>query len=159
MQPKRQMNVWPQAIQHRDDILEVSVRLETQGRDPEVLWYRLPAAQAASLSQSMDPFVIGTVFLAMRRATDLRVHGQVSPSLLRNLEEFQAAWNCWHPDRYQRVEIQADTEREGEITPRDHAAMTFSGGLDSCFTAWRHTRGNCGRRRQNLMAAVMGRRV
>ncbi|HEX6210248.1 MAG TPA: hypothetical protein VF136_05700, partial [Methylomirabilota bacterium] len=33
--------------------------------------------------------------------------------------------------------------------------MAFSGGLDSCFTAWRQTRGECGRARRQVRAAVM----
>ena len=44
--------------------------------------------------------------------TDLHVHAGVSPSLLRNLEEFQAAWACWRPGHYARIGISADAERE-----------------------------------------------
>ncbi|MFO1512446.1 MAG: hypothetical protein U1F83_05950 [Verrucomicrobiota bacterium] len=152
---RRQMEVWPQAIKRRANVLEASVRLETRGVAGETLWYRLPAEHETSLPESLDPFVIGTLFVAMRRAMDLRVHGRVSPSLLRNLEEFQAAWHCWHPERYHRIEIRADTEREEESANNDRAVMMFSGGLDSCFTAWRHTQKLCGRRSQNLDAAVM----
>ena len=149
------MDVWPQAIQRHGDLVETRVRLEIQGRGQEILSYRLPAEHEASLTESADPFVIGLVFVAMRRGVDLHMHGTVSPSLLRNLEEFQAAWHCWYPERYQRIEIQADTEREELIAPGEVAAMMFSGGLDSCFTAWRHTQGLCGRRRRNLKSAVM----
>lgn len=149
------LEVWPQAVQRRDGQIEASVRLESRGWGLEQLWYRLPAEHEVSLTDSLDPFVIGLVFVAMRRKADLRIHAPVSPSLLRNLEEFQAAWHCWHPERYQRIEIQADAEREDPSAPGDHAAMMFSGGLDSCFTAWRHTQKLCGRRARNLQAAVM----
>ena len=152
-QPRKCLDVWPQAIQRRDELLEVRVRLESRGQ--ELLWYRVPVAQENSLTDSVDPFVIGLLFVAMRRGVDLHVHGRVSPSLLRNLEEFQAAWHCWHPARYQHIEIQADTEREDPCAAGESAAMMFSGGLDSCFTAWRHTQKLCGRRGRNLVAAVM----
>ncbi|HEX5223164.1 MAG TPA: hypothetical protein VFZ59_26635 [Verrucomicrobiae bacterium] len=149
------MDVWPQELRYREGSVEASVRIETAGRNAETLWYRLPAVQASSIPESLDPFVIGILFCAMCRGTDLQVHGVVSPSLLRNLEEFQAAWYGWNSHRYHRVEIQADTEREDAPAPTDEVAMTFSGGLDSCFTAWRHVKGEPGRRKRKLQAAIM----
>ena len=149
------MDLWPERLKHRDGTIEASVRIETAGRSPEMLWYRLPATHKSSIPESLDPFVIGILFCAMRRKTDLYVHGAVSPSLLRNLEEFQTAWVGWNPARYHRIEIQADTEREDERAPGEGAVMSFSGGLDSCFTAWRHVKGDLGRRKRKLQAAVM----
>jgi hypothetical protein len=75
--------------------------------------------------------------------------------LLRNLEEFQAVWQRWRPTSYRRVDLQADREVEAVRAPGAAAAQMFSGGLDSCFTAWQHTRLPGGRRRANLRAAVM----
>jgi len=150
------MELWPQSLKRRDGIVEASVKIESgDRRAPETLWFRLPAIHESSIPESLDPFVIGILFFAMRRGADLRVHGVVSPSLLRNLEEFQAAWVAWNPARYHRIEIQAETEREDAPVSADCAAMTFSGGLDSCFTAWRHVRGELGRRKRKLQAAVM----
>lgn len=140
---------------HRGDTVTLSVRMEGGATAQDTLWYRLSAGQLPGAPESMDPFVIGTVFLAMSRGMDLRVHGKVSPSLLRHLEEFQAVWHRWEPARYRPVAIEADVEAEDSRTGNDAAAMMFSGGLDSCFTAWRHVRLGCGRRRQKLKAAVM----
>jgi hypothetical protein len=91
----------------------------------------------------------------MRRATDLWIHGSVSHSLLQNLEEFQAAWSCWRPGRYQPVNVVVDEEVERGGKACDMALAAFSGGLDSCFSVWRHTQGHCGRRTRNLKAALM----
>ena len=152
---RKKMELWPERLKHRNGVVEASVRIETAGRTTETLWYRLPAVHESSIPESFDPFVIGILFCAMCRGTDLHVHGTVSPSLLRNLEEFQAAWIGWNSARYHRIRIQADNEREDEPAPGDDAAMTFSGGLDSCFTAWRHVKGDPGRRKRKLQAAVM----
>lgn len=152
---RKKMELWPQRLKRHDDVVEASVRIETAGRTAETLWYRLPAVHESSIPESLDPFVIGILFCAMCRGTDLQVHGTVSPSLLRNLEEFQAAWIGWNSARYHRIRIQADNEREDEPAAGDDTAMTFSGGLDSCFTAWRHVRGDLGRRKRTLRAAVM----
>ena len=153
--PRKKIDVWPEPLKHRDGLIEASVRIETAGRASETLWYRLPAAHETSIPESLDPFVIGILFCAMSRGMDLHVHGAASPSLLRNLDEFQAAWNGWLPARYHRIQIHPDTEREDEPVPTNEVAMTFSGGLDSCFTAWRHVKGELGRRKRNLQAAVM----
>ena len=151
----RQAQVWPQSPVRQNGVLELSARIEMPEQDPEVLWFRVPEEHIGRVTESADPFLLGILFLAMRRKADLYVHGVVSPYLLRNLEEFQGAWNCWWPNRYRRIEIQAACEREEEIPPTDRTLMTFSGGLDSCFTAWRHRRGTSGRRRKRLEAALM----
>ena len=97
----------------------------------------------------------GPAHVAMRHARQLRIHGPVSPSLLRNLEDVQAAWSEWDPKGYRRVDIRADTEAEEEGAEAAPAALTFSGGLDSSFSAWRHTRGADLRARVPIGAAVM----
>jgi hypothetical protein len=99
--------------------------------------------------------VLGALFTLMAARTDLVVHGEVSPSLLRNLEEYQAMWVCWAPAQYHRVDVRGESEREQRGAPGGHAVAAFSGGVDSCFTAWRHTRGECGRLKRDLRAALM----
>jgi hypothetical protein len=79
--------------------------------------------------------------MLMQVGHDVYVHGQVSPSLLRNLVEFQGAWASWKPNLH-AVEVSADRETEAEIGgDRKRALVAFSGGVDSCFTAFRHVRG------------------
>ncbi len=91
----------------------------------------------------------------MQTSADLLVRGPVSPSLLRNLEEYQAIWHAWLPDRYQPVEIRAEIEQEASRAPASVAIMAFSGGLDSSFTAWRHRTGHAGRQKEDLQAGVI----
>src|SRR5262249_15988152 len=57
-------------------------------------------------------------------------------------------------ERYHRVEIVADAERER--APRGGGAVAaFSGGLDSCFTVFRHATGRVGRLTQRPLAGLM----
>jgi len=149
-------HLWPENIVETDGQIIVGAVVENQNQQRTNLWYRLGAEQRGLLTKTSDPFVVGMVFNAMRKSTDLFVHGQVSASLLRNLEEFQAVWNCWLPERYTEIEINADVEQQQPRANRsENAVMAFSGGIDSCFTAWRHYNGSCGRLRRNLKAAVM----
>ena len=119
------------------------------------LWYRVESAHRDLLPDNADPFVLGTTHLAMKTGENVLVRGQVSPSLLENLEVLQQAWSTWRPKTYRRVEVRATIEAEPEAPARDGAISGFSGGVDSCFTAFRHARGVTTRFPQPLRASVM----
>jgi hypothetical protein len=78
----------------------------------------------------------------MKGRHDLRVHGPLPPSFLRNLEELQGFFALWEPDRYERITIVPDQEVEPAPNPsRQGLVLGFSGGVDSCFSVWHHRRG------------------
>jgi len=116
--------------------------LEEVNHERKYVWYRLPAEFSPSITKSCDPFVLAALFKAMNTPADLVVHGEVSPSLLFNLDEFQAAWTSWIPKQYSRIEIIPDNEQERSAPDTPNAVMAFSGGVDSCFTAWRYRKEN-----------------
>ena len=152
----RKTHLWLEEPIEADDSTTVSVTIESHDQSRTRLWYRVPSKYASLISPSCDPFVVATLMLAMSLSTDVVVHGEVSPSLLRNLEEFQAAWICWCPQKYQKIEIQAEVECEQPIvTPEEKAIAAFSGGVDSCFTVFRHKNGHYGRLTRNLQAGLM----
>ncbi len=151
-----QTHLWPEETVKTDGETTVSVTIEAPDQARHQLWYRLPAHYSSLITPSCDPFVVATLLLAMRWSAPIKVHGQVSPSLLQNLEEFQAAWSAWEPDSYHPIEINADMEQEQPPADSlDKAIVAFSGGVDSCFTVFRHRTGRCGRWQRNLQAALM----
>jgi hypothetical protein len=150
------INLWQEEAIEADGSTTVSVTIERPDQARSQLWYRVPSEHRSLITQSCDPFVVATIFEAMTQATDVEVHGQVSPSLLQNLAEFQAAWSCWRPSWYKQIEITAEVEQEPlNIQPSDKAIAAFSGGVDSCFTMFRHRSGRCGRVQRNLQAGLM----
>jgi hypothetical protein len=148
------IHLWPEKPFRQGDQFVVSVTIEHANRERQLLWYRLPASQRAGLTGSCDAFTVAVIFLAMRQDGAVRVHGQVSPSLLRNLEEYQDIWASWRPEIYRRVEIRADQEKEQQGANADLAVMGFSGGVDPAFTAWRHHQGQAGSRARKPVAGV-----
>ena len=151
-----EIHLWVEGIIEVDGAVVRGATLEGPGEERLRLWYRLPAEHRPLLTESGDPFVVAALFQAMQRARTMVVHGEVSPSLLRNLEEFQAAWSSWRPQRYRRVEIVADVEREQGGKHNDGSAVVaFSGGVDSAFTAFRHRTGRVGRHGYPLQAGLM----
>ncbi|MGB7443738.1 MAG: hypothetical protein WA919_21960 [Coleofasciculaceae cyanobacterium] len=152
----QKINLWREEAVEADGWTTVSIITERSNRVRIPLWYKIPSEYNSLITESCDPFVIATVLFAMTRSFDLVVHGTVSPSLLRNLEEFQAAWSSWRPGVYQPIEIRADVEQEELRRVTSKQAITaFSGGVDSSLTVWRHQTGHCGRRELNIKAGLM----
>lgn len=152
---RERVHVWPEEILCTDKSLTSGARVEMPDGNHWRLWYRLPAAHAASVTRSADPFLLGVLFSAMQTPADVHVHGTISPSLLRNLEEFQAAWALWKPEHYRQVDCTADTEQEQPRAPGDEAILGFSGGVDSTFSAWRRRPAEAGKHQPKLAAGVM----
>lgn len=139
----------------KDGFLHLEARLHGGGGKPLSLRHRIPLSLKDQVTDWADPFVIGMIFPVMQLGKPVLVEGPVSPSLLFNLEEFMAMWAVWKPDRYRAVDITAEVEKEPPGQPeKGLAVMAFSGGVDSCFTAWRHRKGLAGRRTRNLLSAV-----
>lgn len=152
----KEAHLWPEPIREEGRWVTTSARLEGLGAGNNVLWYRIPVEHRSILTDGCEPFIVGILFRAMHGRRALRVHGKVSPSLLRNLEDFQTAWASWKPDHYSRVEILAEETVETPATVQDRPAlMAFSGGVDSAFTAYRHVRSVATRFPRKLKAAVM----
>lgn len=149
-----QIHLYPQEHWTRDGFVRAAARLEFPDRSAQTLWYEVPEAYRPALSRTCNPFVVGTIMRAMLFKQDLVVHGQVSPSLLRNLDEFQDFCAALHPDQFTPIEITADVEQE-TAPANGRAILAFSGGLDSTFTVWRHCVQKTRRPRQNLTAALM----
>jgi len=150
-----QIDLWPEQPTILADQFQTGFVLENASKERRRGWYRLPVEHQGAITESCDPFVLASLFAAMQTPADLRVHGSVSPSLLKNLEEYQAIWHAWLPDRYQPVEIRAESEQEAGRAAGSAAVMTFSGGLDSSFTAWRHRTEQAGRQTEDLQAGVI----
>ena len=147
---------------HRDEVTEqdgwtrTGVVVEAPREPAQTLWYAARLPEGWKLSSASDAFVLIPLHKAMRAGGSLHVEGEVSPSLLANLEEYQQVLACWHPRRFRQVEIVP--EREAEQPPGEKGALVaFSGGVDSCFSAYRHAKGLAGRRTQTLRAGVMVR--
>jgi len=153
---RKTTHIWPiEPIEANDNII-ISAMIETGQEKSFNLWFRVPIEQKKLLTKMNDPFVISSIFYAMATSDKMVVHGQVSPSLLANLEEFQSVWINWSPKTYRHIEISGTSEKEADdLCSENKAIMAFSGGLDSCFTAYRHKNGNCGRQQRNITTGVL----
>ena len=139
-----------------EEILRLSAEFHSELSKVHSVNFFTPKTQSASLTALADPYVLAFLFLMMKEGKAVHVHGAVSVSLLRNLEEYMAIWQMWRPNVYQAVKITASKEVERNVhqSLASEALIAFSGGLDSCCMARRHVQKKVGRRSQNIMAGL-----
>ena len=137
-------------------MLRLAATLRHPDGTSDRLWWEVPEAVAGDLTGWADPWVVGLVFPMMQGGAPVHVEGRVSPSLLANLELFMKIWECWEPARYKPVSLSADSEVELPPVPAPGTTLaSFSGGVDSCFTVFRHQKRLAGRRSRHVDAAVV----
>ena len=110
----------------------------SHGDAEQVLWFRVNEALAGALTGRADPFLLSAVHHAMdEKASALWVEGApVTRALLAAVDEFQRAWACWHADLV-TVPLVVDEETDRPAADRP-AVLCFSGGIDSCYSVYRH---------------------
>ncbi len=133
----------------------LSARLESSRGNARQIWFEIPEEFFCTTTDSIEPFLIASIFYAMEEKSTLRVCGPVSQTLLRNLDQFQSAWRCWKPQRYAPVEIVADSVITSVEPQSSKVVAAFSGGVDSTFTIWRRTLGGGAFRGGRLDAGLL----
>ena len=103
-----------------------------------------------------DHALCATLLKAMEQGHRIQVEGRVSPTLLEGLEDLQAIWHRWRPDRYRPIEIAAEEESEAApVAGERPAVFAFSGGVDASYSLFRHLKGQAGRANRKPGAAVL----
>lgn len=118
-----------------------------------VLWIDHPADLEAD-AEDCDPFLMMLLMEAMREKLSIHVHGFVDKELLSNLTEFQRFWHRCRPATFTEVPINVGAVVHGGPI-NEQAICTFTGGLDSSFTAWRHSQRLNGHSNRPLGLACM----
>ncbi|HTC25155.1 MAG TPA: hypothetical protein VK688_12370 [Gemmatimonadales bacterium] len=154
------MHLWPEPEAASDLGVRRACRIERCGpgprRDPVTLWYSLPDLGGEAPAEPDEAFLIAGLIQAMAEGRDLVLHGAASAELLGNLAEFRDAWHRWQPDSYATIDISAE-----RVTPRGAprsfgagVATSYSGGIDSTATIWRHASGLAGHGARRITHAV-----
>ena len=87
------------------------------------------------------PFLLAFLLPAMQTGAPLELDLPVDAVTRNLLMEWQEAMAAWEPQTLKVVPIIAPAEPEPELTRHQPGALTvFSGGVDSNFTVWRHSR-------------------
>lgn len=124
----------------RDDHTILTSRIELEHFPitfPDFLWFRIPNLFAPFLSLQSDAFLIPCILAAMYLKEDIDVRGPVSPRLAYHLEEYQHLLHFRSPKEVTPIKINY-SQLETLKTDPVGVGTTFSGGVDSLFTVWKH---------------------
>jgi hypothetical protein len=150
------MHLWPEEPFDDDGGTTYSATIELGRAFRKKLWYKVPAQWSSFVTDSCDPLLLGMIFIAAEHRANIEVHGRISPSLLRNVIDFQNAWQAWLPQQFASIEINADKEAEDEPAQSSGLAIcAYSGGVDSSFTIYRHQLYSIGRQKRNIDSALL----
>ena len=64
------IHIWPTGDTQNEKLITRTVIVEGYQPERERLWYRLPEEYKTSLSENLDPFVVGLLVTAMRMGKD-----------------------------------------------------------------------------------------
>jgi hypothetical protein len=129
----------PELIKRDDQtILFSKVELDhSPSHFPEFLWCRIPTQFSPFLSLQSDTFLIPCLLAGMLLKEDIEVRGPVSPRLAYHLEEYQHLLHFRSPEEITPVNIKYSQLNPLQTNPVA-VGTTFSGGVDSLFTVWKH---------------------
>jgi hypothetical protein len=136
------MKIFRPKITQEGAEVRVSARVEVNTSKTELsqeLWFIFPSSCRDNVTDHLNGFVVALLPLAMTLEEDMQMEGVLSPRLLRGLEEYQSIQCAWKPTSFKPIKIESDLLQP---TERDRSepvvGCSFSGGVDSSFTLWRH---------------------
>lgn len=119
------------------------------------VWGKEPL-QPGQLDNTGDVWAVLFLHKMMEYGGRYRVRGSVSSSLLSGLNRYVTAWVNLQAATYHSVILEPDTvEDDSRRVLLPGCLACFSGGLDACFTAFRHAEGLAGAQNQQLDACLM----
>jgi hypothetical protein len=129
----------PEILEHGEfTIAWARLELEANQEDhPRFLWYRIPSEYAGGLSLQSDAFLLPGMLAGMHFGEDIEVRGTVSPRYAYVLDEYQYLLHRRLPDSVRPVNIRYAHLKKLDGRPKA-VGSTFSGGVDSLFTLWKH---------------------
>lgn len=101
------------------------------------LWFDMPSEISCPDDNDCDAYLIALILDAMKEKRDLYVDGNLSPSLLVNIGEFQEYWQTCLPKQYTKVQIVSKSSEQAKAS-KTGVLAAFSGGIDSLFTVFKN---------------------
>lgn len=120
------------------------------------LWVHGTAYAPDELDNSADVWAVLFLFKMMQLGGEFRINATMSASLHANVDRYVRAWMLLAPETCRPVTlIPQEIEDDSAAPCKPKALACFSGGLDACFTAYRHAHGLAGAQNQEIDACLM----
>jgi len=121
-----------------DQILRVTAQLRSQSGAVSEVWFEIDRQFEHLLTHSGDPWLVLMIAYGALYKEDIEIDLPVDPVLMRGATAVAACWRQWYGRTYVPT-IHATNIVQPADRPPGRSASFFSGGIDSLFTALRHT--------------------
>ena len=112
--------------------------------------------QPEQLVHTGDVWCIIFLHKMMEIGGQFHVKSTLSKSLWRGIDRYVKAWSQINPEQCSDIELTADElVDDSSLGVKQSAISCFSGGLDACFTAYRHAKSLAGPQSLPLKACLM----
>lgn len=139
-----------------DNVFTAKARLVCDSYDKTFTTAITELSSPDDITTLADPWVRLLSFDMMGVGGTWEIEGPVSKSCLCNMERFMEYWHTIAPDKCHETILKAEQVYDDSQEPTDDSALLpFSGGVDACYTAYRHTHGLAGHKNLEVKAAMM----
>lgn len=132
------MKIYNLKCEENDDIVKLSVTVESEEIGSKELWFATPKQYSDYLCKThMDAFVVGLLYPAMQYGEDIIIDGLVSKKLLFNINNYVIPLLMSYSDTAKNISVSAEnvtSERFDCIG----VGTGFTGGVDSFCTTYDH---------------------
>jgi len=131
------IEIMPPEIEEIGENLKISIIFKLDGKEIP-LWYEAPK-KFVNMEQLSTAFFNALYIPAINMTGTLKVHGEVSPKLLSNIETIQDMMKNWFPVRFpDSVEVKARALIPKNSYYKPKVAAFFTAGVDSLNTFLKH---------------------
>ena len=126
----------------KDNTIHWTGELVWPGGNFASVTFEFTCPDAGAFVPRARPFLLAFLLPAMRIGLPLHLEQPIDQTTFDNLMEWQCALACWVPHQLKVVPLRCSIEPEpakSAAAARRGALTAFSGGVDSCFTAFRNT--------------------
>lgn len=136
------MIIYKPELTSKDNEIIISVRVEfknTKIAVPSRLWFKFPTSYRDYITDRTDGFVVGLLPVAMILGESIEVEGTMSQRLAHGIQEYQQVLKVWWPEQFNTIDLKYKSfEEKNHIIQKQGTGCSFSGGVDSFYSLWRH---------------------
>lgn len=136
------IEIHPAKIEYRENSIIISSNVRYGGND-HLLWYKYSSEFSDYIvTENLDAFVVGLIFLGLKRNEDILVKGQISEKLLYSLNNYLIPALVLSNPEFESIRIIADEINSENLNKGKISGTGLSLGIDSLATYYDHQNEN-----------------
>jgi hypothetical protein len=121
-----------------DNVVRLSAEIKSEDYN-DVLWYEIPKEFKEFIEpENADPFLVGLLFLGMKRGQDIQIESRISALLFYNIKHYVIPALCLSDPELKKINIIAKCKTDKSLNEGNSSATGFSCGVDSFATYQDH---------------------